>query len=281
MKNNCVILYHLFTGDCLTMYACIRYYLEEYKQVYIFCLKRCSKFINQLYDKHSNINIIVLPDDYEKNKMYYIVPINNISKYLPDIKDYDLIKTGNSFNEDGHIIPEWDKMTYLGEFWRKFYFQANLDYSIRNKYLHINRNCLRELELYNKIIKIYGKNYIFIQDHHHISYSHKGRMVHLNKECIINDNIPIFHPNANFYNEYKNHKFYNLWNKELISDNFLDYCMVLEKAHGIYMMDSSFSNLCAYLDLSNVKFKKLQTKLDYIDYHPMGDFDTWEIKSKF
>jgi hypothetical protein len=48
-----------------------------------------------------------------------------------------------------------------------------------------------------------------------------------------------------------------LWDKDLITNNILDFCMILEKATQINIIDSSFVHLCTYLDLSKVKEKKI------------------------
>lgn len=277
VKENCIILFHLFTGDNLTMYACIRYYSTKYKKVCIFCLKRCEKFVKQLYEKYSNIKILILPDNYETKKLYYNVPLTDLSKYINNIDNYDIIKSGNSFSEDGKIIDEWDKLNKYGEFWKKFYAQVNLPYEIRYKYTDINRNYKKEIDFYEKIKKIYGEKYIFAQDHLSVNYKHAGRQSLLN-ENIINNEIPIFHPNINFYRNHKNHKFYNLWNTDLISDNLLDYCTILERAEKIIMIDSSFCCLCVYLNLENVKEKIIYSTLDLIHYHK--SFKNWIIKNK-
>lgn len=277
MKDNCFILFHLSTGDCLTMYACICHYSKLYKYIYIFCLERNEKFIKQLY-KNKNIIITVIPKiEHNKIELHYAAPLSYINKFLPKLKDFDIIKSGNSFSEDGKIIDEWDKLNKYGEFWKKFYAQVNLPYEIRYKYTDINRNYKKEIDFYEKIKKIYGEKYIFAQDHLSVKYKHAGRQSLLN-ENIINNEIPIFHPNINFYRNHKNHKFYNLWNTDLISDNLLDYCTILERAEKIIMIDSSFSCLCVYLNLENVKEKIVYTNLNYIDYHK--SFKNWFIKNK-
>lgn len=274
MQENCVILFHLSTGDCLTMYACICHYMEMYKNIYIFCLERNAQFIEQLYH-NKNIIITIIPQlEHEKCKLHYAAPLSYISKYIPKLVDYDIIKSGNSFSEDGKITDEWFGMHSVGEFWKKFYYQVKLPYEIRYKYTSINRNYNTETIFYNKIISRYGSKYIFAQDHRSIYYKHKGREKLLN-ENIINDDIPIFHPNINFYENHKTHKFYNLWNENLISNNLLDYCTILENATKIIMIDSSFGCLCVYLNLENVKEKIIYSDLDVIDYHK--NFKDWKI----
>jgi hypothetical protein len=276
MKDNCVILFHLSTGDCLTMYAAICYYAEIYKNIYIFCLERNEIFIKQLYENKNIIIRVISQKEHEKCNLHYAAPLTYISRYTTELIDYDIIKSGNSFDENGNIIDEWNSMNNIGDFWRKFYFQVNLPYEIRYKYTDINRNNKNEKDLYDKIINIYGSRYIFVQDHLAVNYYHKGRRVLLNKDIINNDNdIPIFHPNINFYQDDKEHKFYNLWNKDLISNNLLDYCTLLEKSEKIMIIDSSFGCLCAYLNLSNVKEKIIYSNLNVIDYHK--SFNDWKI----
>jgi hypothetical protein len=222
--ENCIILHHLFTGDCFIMYPCICYYAEKYKNIYIFCLERNETFIKQLYSK-MNVIITVIPQkEHDKCNLPYAAPLSYINKYLPTIKDYNLVKTGNSFSENGKI----------------------------------NRNHERELDFYKKITSIYGKEYIFVHDHRNINYTHKARSVYINKNIINeNEHIPVFHPSVNFYNDHTENKFYMLWDKDLITNNILDFCMILEKATQINIIDSSFVHLCTYLDLSKVKEKKI------------------------
>lgn len=275
MKNNCIILFHASTGDCITMYACICHYATLYKNIYIFCLERNEKFIKQLYQK-MNVIITVVPEkEHKKHKLHYAIPLTYINKYLSLKKDeYDLIKTGNSFREDGTIEPEWNNMKNIGEFWKKFYHQAKLDYSIRYKYTEINRDHEREMQLYNKIVEKYGEKYIFIHDHGHITYDHLGRKSYLNRD-IINNDIPLFHPNINFYKNKLGHKFSKLWSKDLISDNLLDYCTIIERAEKINIIDSVFICLAPYLDLSNVKDKRVKSKLNLKDYDKR--LSSWKV----
>jgi len=250
------------------------YYSEIYTNVYIFCLERNEQFIKQLY-YNKNIIIIVIPQiEHENCQLFYATPLNYINKYIKNLVDYDIIKSGNSFSDDGKIINEWEYMSVYGEFWKKFYHQVNLPYEIRYKYTNINRDYEREENLYNNIINIYGSKFIFFQDHRSFNYNHKGRSIILNRN-ILDDDIPIFHPNINFYENDKQHKFYNLWNENLFSNNLLDYCALLEKSEKIIIIDSSFSCLCCYLNLVNVKEKIVYSNLDLIDYHK--NFKDWKI----
>ena len=256
--ENVVLLFHLSTGDNFTMYALVRHYQELYKNVYIFCLYRNRFFIKQLYEKFSNINIIYIDSNYNS----HMVPNEYLENTIKNISNYDIIKTG-FHNENFNVHPY---------FWRNFYTNIGIPYEIRYKYIDINRNKENEENLYNALIKKYAKNYIFVHDHRNISYIHYD--IRQNVEINRDNETPIFHPNWNYYND-SPHQFYNLWSSDLSSDNLLDYCTIIENAQEIHISDSSFSCLCPYLNLDNVKIKKIYTKYNVRNYH--NSYDNWDI----
>jgi len=254
--DNCICLFHLSTGDNFTVYAMILHYSTIYKNVYIFCLHRNINTITQMYSNYDNIKIQLIDDPNHHNCM---VPNNEIINLQNKLINYDIIKTGC-------MNSNWNSKN--SNSWRYFYKQANLDYELRYKYMNINRNIEREKNFYDKIINKYGNDYIFTHDHRHISYNHYDKR----KDVIINNELPIFHPNINYYNE--NEKYFHLWEIDFIKDNLFDYCMIIENATEIHISDSSFSCLCPYLDLSKVKRKVIYTHFDYIDYH--NSFKDWK-----
>ena len=263
----CIFTFHISTGDNFTMYASVCHFAQKYKNLTIYSLYRNRHTIKQLYNKLSNVKVIVIqeqdynshlvPDDYI-NKSYEYYKHKNYNT-----KNIDIIKCGaNAPNFSGYL------------FWKVFYTQIGLDYNIRYKkrYNIINRNYKREHELYDKVVKKYGYKYIFVHDHRFLdTIFHNAR-----PNVIAPDiNIPIYHPNCNYYDAIdKNNKFANLW-YNFISDNLLDYCMVIEKAYAIYISDSSFSCICPYLNLSHIKDKTIYTNLNVIDYH--SNFTKWTI----
>lgn len=262
MNENIFILFHLSTGDNLTMYALIRYYQQIYNNIYIFSLYRNQLFVKQLYEYYPNIHVIVIEDINYNN---YLVLNYILDEHVNKVGNYDIIKIGGH-NED------WNN-TDLRLFWRKFYENSNLPYEIRYDYNNINRNYENELKLYNLLISKYSNNYIFVHDHRHINYNH----FHIRRNINLDTNIetPIFHPNFNYYTDNSGHIYYNLWSNDLISNNLLDYCMIIENAKEIYISDSSFACLCPYLNLSHIKKKCVYTRLNMVDYH--NSFNDWEI----
>ena len=262
---------HFYTGDCFTMYACVCHFSKIYENIYIFCLERNKEFIQQLYEKF-NVNITVVPKiEHIKCRLAHAAPESYIKRYM-NIEDYDVIRTGCSFRDDAAIAEDWiDFKKTIKNFWRIFYKQANLDYEIRYDYMKINRNLEKETEFYNKIVSIYGSKYIFLHDHRSINGKHsRNRVI---KGLYLDEDIPVFHPNINYYES--DNKFYNLWTEKLISDNILDYGLIMEKAFIIDIVDSSFSCYCPYLNLENVSKKIVRTDLDMVDYH--NSYKDWKL----
>jgi hypothetical protein len=255
MAKNVVVLFHLSTGDNFTMYAMILYLTTIYENVYIFCLHRNYETITQLYELHPKIHICKC----DINHNVCNVPNNTLNYYCSTITDYDVIKTGRHNS----------KWVNNNIFWKGFYSVVNIDYNLRYVYTSINRKYEKENTLLNKIKNIYGEKYIFVHDHRNYDYKHNS----IRPNVIINSELPIFHPNYNYYNDNTTNSFFGYWNSSFYLNNLFDYCAVIENAEEIHISDSSFSCLCPYLDLSKVKKKVIYTNFDIIDYHE--SFKNW------
>jgi hypothetical protein len=255
MPKNVFVLFHLSTGDNFTMYALILHLRTLYENVYIFCLHRNSETIKQLYELHTNIHICVCDINYNS----CTVPNDTFYHYLSLVNDYELIVTG--FNDKNWINTS--------KFWRSFYSHINFDYNMRYNFTSINRKHETEITLLNKVKDIYGSKYIFVHDHRNYYYNHYS----CRNNVIINSEMPIFHPNYNYYHVNTSHPFFSYWNSSFYLNNLFDYCSIIENAEEIHITDSSFSCLCPYLDLSKVKKKVIYTNLDMTDYH--NSFSDW------
>jgi hypothetical protein len=256
MDKNCIFLFHLSTGDNFTMYAAVRHFQKIYKDVFIFCLYRNRYTVTQLYHPYDNVRIITIDETYNS----CVAPPKLIEHFKSEIKNYDLFVTG------------YHDPNFVGDrFWEKFYDQLHLPYRMRYDYKDIHRNKERELNLYNAIVSKYGEKYIFLHDHRNIKYKHYHERANVHVES----DMPVFHPNINYYSDSENNCKYHLWSSEFLSDNLLDYCTLIENATEIHISDSAFSCLTPFLDLKNVKKKCIHTSLDVIGYH--DDYINWEI----
>lgn len=257
MDKNCIFLFHLSTGDNFTMYAAVRHFQKIYKDVFIFCLHRNRHTVMQLYQPYDNVRIITIDETYNN----YVAPPQLINNLKSQITNYDLFMTG--FHDP----------TFVGNdgFWEKFYDQLHLPYRMRYNYEDINRNKERELTLYNAIVSKYGEKYIFLHDHRNIAYNHYAERANV----YVESDVPVFHPNINYYHGLENNCHGHLWSSEFMSDNLLDYCTLIENATEIHVSDSAFSCLTPFLDLKNVKKKCIHTSLNVIGYH--DEYRNWEI----
>jgi hypothetical protein len=257
MDKSCLFLFHLSTGDNFTMYAAVRHFQKIYKDVFIFCLYRNRYTIKQLFQPYNNIHIHIILDENHNN---CLAPEQLINQYKFKLHNCDLF-------ESGFYVADFDGRN---GFWEQFYNQLNLPYKIRYDFEDINRNKERELTLYNSIVSVYGKNYIFLHDHRNIKYKHNNERGNV----YVDSDFPVFHPNFNYYHQSENN-YKDLWNSEFLSDNLLDYCTLIENATEIYISDSAFCCLMPFLDLQNVKKKCIHTDYDLESYHEK--FKSWEI----
>ena len=250
MNNKCIIIPHLSLGDLFIINSIIRYYTLIYNNVYFLCKKKNIKSINKIFSDNNSI-IPICIDIIED-----IIPNNHFiyEKY----KNYDIIKLG-LHNNNWYVLKSDIIVGDLPySFFKTFYKQLDLNYDIRYKYEKINRNYDSEIFFFNKVMKNYGK-YIFIHDNSiNLQDNNSNNKLSIKNIKIENNMLSIFHPNMNYYDEQS--KFYNLW-LNIISDNILDYCKIIENSEEIHVIFSSFLNLCMYLDLSNVKKKYIYTNI--------------------
>jgi len=249
---------HLGCGDMFTMISAIRYFsLFMYDEIKIVVLEKFLPIIQQIYKDDPTIsfypiqNVFMLCPNYgarikNREELYRITQEGNYDLFL-----IGMHKLG--FNYD------WDNFV-ANSFYKQFYQDLGLDFSIFSKFNYINRNPERERELLkNAIPKEFQNNYIF---------THDG--------C---DNtktfaIKAFDPKDMFvYDANKQYSEKFKWSGRL-SDNIIDYSLLIENATEIHIVDSAFSCLSMKLNLSNVKRKVVyaKTKVDYTDY-----FEGWTI----
>lgn len=269
-----ILLHHLCTGDNFTMFPVMNELAAKYHRLYIFVLPRNLLTVQQLVSGMKNITLVMVdvwccvPNIIVEN-VHQLIMSNNHDVTI------EVISTGS------HNPLSWANSKL--EYYRTFYQQAQMDWdTIRYKYQNLPRCYDKEGKLLNDIRKRYGEKYIFIHDHR-IDMSFKFRHPIPRQEIVVGynpGNLPIFHPNFNYYLSPFNAEHHNKWTPDLISNCLMDYCSVLENATEIHINDSSFCALCPYLDLSRVKVKRIvlqeYTKEAIMDYHRC--YQNWDIQ---
>ena len=233
-----LLLYHMGLGDNLTMNGAVRYLSLFYDTIEIVVE---PKFINTVKTVYSDDNRIVI-----KSRVYL-----NLGK------DIDMVHNNNiqvTYENNGYTVlrcglyhDKYDFSKGMECFYKQFYTDIGLNFTIFDEYAYINRNRVAENITYNEIVTV--EKYAFIHD----------RIDAYQYSLEIYDTVttlPIYRPN----NKY----------------NLLDYCKIIENSTEIHVIDSSFSCLAVKLDLSNVKVKIVYSrsgKTNYDDY-----FKGWTIK---
>jgi hypothetical protein len=253
MNKNCIFAYHMGAGDGFTMYAAVMHYQKIYDEVNIFCLHRYRHTFAQLYEPFTNVKVNIVNDVVYP---HINLMINLIQNYRPPhsyLKPFDLFLCGNFHS----LFNGSDR------FWEGFYNHLQLPYKIRYDHMQINRNKEREMKLYNEVVSKFGEKYIFLHDHrNHDTNEH----FHVRPNICVESELPVFHPNFNYHAEPQD-KYHHLWTPDLISDNLLDYCTLIENATEIHIRDSAFSCLAPFLDLKNIKKRCVYTTYDIAHYH--------------
>jgi hypothetical protein len=245
MINKCLIYGNLNICNLFEINGIIRYYSNIYDEIYVVCK-------NNYYNSACNIfldnkKIIILSLDIQDE-------IINNDHYIFDYYKNNIINLILDNSNDKHY--------HIG---KNYYNKANLDYSLRYRYEKINRNHIFENKFYEKIMKKYNNNYIFINDYTSYNY----------KKINIYSKLPIYHPKINYYEDDKYSNFYDYWNNES-SDNILDYCKILENAYEIHLAYNEFFCLANFLNLYNVKNKYIYTDIVNIkDYYE--NLKDWKI----
>jgi hypothetical protein len=263
INKNCILMYHMGAGDGFTMYAAVMHYQKIYDEVNIFCLHRYRHTFAQLYEPYANVKVNFVDDVVFPHTNFITNLI--LQTYKPPqsyLKPFDLFLCGNY-----HSLFEGSN-----GFWERFYDHLQLPYTMRYDYTQINRNKEREMKLYNDVVSRLGEKYIFLHDHrNHNDNSH----FYIRPNIYVESELPVFHPNFNYHTNSED-KYHHLWTPDLISDNLLDYCTLIENATEIHIRDSAFSCLAPYLDLKNVKKKCVYSNYDLVHYHNSYAHD-WNI----
>ena len=152
-------------------------------------------------------------------KQYYV----SVCSMYSDINNLNIIEVDDDKFVETFLCDKQDELIQIGfhhmsynkfKFDEDFYQQLNVPFNYRWELFKINRNKEKELELFKKY-DITENNYIFLHDD-------SSRNYNINKDLIINENLKVITPIIDYTN------------------NILDYCYILENAHELHFMDSSF-----------------------------------------
>jgi hypothetical protein len=198
------IYHHLGLGDHIICNGLVRYFHKEHNGCKLFCYPHNKKNVEYMYRDLNNFELVIINSDFEADS--YIAQ-NGLS---------DTIKVG--FDRLPEFMPP-------STFDVAFYQIANLDFSIRLSYFHIERDLKREEELLERLNPT-GDKFIFIHDDASRGFKIDESRIESNYKKIYNDNSILL----------------------------FDYITLLDKAEEVHVMQSSFKDLINSYDLRNTKF---------------------------
>ncbi len=221
---------HIGCGDMFTFISAIRYLsFFVYDEIQIVVNLKFLQTAKQIYSDDPSIsfypisNVHLLSPQFGNKSMNRKIILDHCTK--EDMTPLLIGMHSFDFNHD------WAKFTAY-PFYRKFYEELNVPFTVFNELTYFNRNPEKELEVFRKAIpEAYRENYIFV---------HNVNVLSLPIEQTSNEPF-LYDPNKQITFKYE-------WSG-VLSNNLIDYSLLLENASEIHIMDSSFSCLARILSL--------------------------------
>lgn len=213
--KKCIFHGHTESGDQLTNIGIVRYLSTIYDQVTVVSKSGNTNLVKSLYIDDPCIQVIVRDTCYHRRTDLSDIP-QDVTKMLTGI-------FGNG----------WMSTT---PFYDCFYKQLSIDPSYRFLYNYLPRDLEAETKLCEKILPKDCTKYVFV---------HARDGVHFNNRWD-NDTF-VFSVGYNIYPE--GHKWHSQWNKETGNLLLLSYCLLMERADVVFVSDSAFYCLSAYLNM--------------------------------
>jgi len=251
-QKRCLLLGHLGMGDMITMIGAVRYLSIYYDEVLVVVFQKYAESVRLMYKDDPSITFLEVEDDKDISPAYGCDP-TVLESYSPR---YEILKCG--FHKGS--------LKSLSHFYKQFYTDIGLDWSVRVNYGHVHRNLTEELRVYQEVTK-HHPTYIFVHDYpsHDIS-----------SKLIYRDEL-VFNVNRNAYSS--SHTNYFVWDKHFAKENLCHFGHLLEHAEEIHVADSAFFCYCAYLDLSRVKKCVVYVRSNYYNVEDyINPNATWEIR---
>lgn len=240
--NNTILLHHLGYADLFSCNGLVNYYSETRENIKILVDTHDKKeILDYMYFHLPQVSCELAEISIEKNldetclkchtsnqmgkcpRGYEYCSYVNWSKYQHD----EIIKVG-AFHE----YKSWENFRKNEEnisFSHSFYTYNKIDIENRINKFAINRNKLREEQIFQNYTELNGSEYSVIHEDH--------------KRHIIIDRIYI-----------KTENIYNLDSKSKI---FLDQIGIIENASELHFIDSSYSVLIYFLSFYSEKIKNI------------------------
>lgn len=218
---------HLGLGDQIVNNGLVNIFLEKFKNVILVVKEPNLESLKNMYSYTNKIIFYTVQHDMEISPRYGF----DINKFLDIIKESGFY----FFLQSSHRIVSSPQL--LGNcFSKSFYLEIGLDPSLRYDKFKMERNFEKEMDYYNRFIKLYGKDYIII-------HQDKSRGFLLD-ETKISSNSKNSSAARYYIGETDSFKL----------DNLFDFGIIFEKSSELHLMPSSISIYCDHLNLTGELF---------------------------
>ena len=227
-KHKAFFYGHLGLGDMFWLCGAVRYLSTCYDEVLVVCKTRNEKNVRLMYSDDPTIHILAIEDDH------ILLPFQQVKKKYFENLGYSIYCCG--FHT---ALPRLYEFPYC------FYDDLGIPRDYMKKYFYVPT--VPESDTLFKTIASINETYRLIHQQ-----SSNGRMPiweTLNRKY---PNELILDINENHYPE--GHRYHDVAQK-VVNQPLLHYKTLLEKAHGIHVLESSFYCFATHLDLTKVNEK--------------------------
>jgi len=239
-------------GDMISMSPSIRYYANNYDNIYLVSKLRYFDNCMKLYEDLDNVNILSLSLEANDNENRERLEINQFLNNFGE--EYDLLTSG--IYKQNHA--SFDRLP------DNFYVDLGLDLDIYETHFSLSENIYNNKQ-FDKIIQNY--DYIFVCG--------KTSLEDYTEKIIskIDSDTLLLNPSKNLYDI--DHDYYEIA-KSAVGHPIFDYVPLIQNSKEIHLIASSFSILSKFVAPQNIK------KYLY-NYHKCGlsssFFKGWDIQN--
>lgn len=209
-KGKLLILPHMGLGDTIITCGMVRYFASMRERVIYVCKERYAKATTQLFADLPNVDLLVVKDDPDISPAF---GADGMVLALYEAEGYTILRLG-LHSENRH---SWDNRKAI--FSHQFYLDVQLPPSLSHTMFSFPRNVQAEEALYKRVVRAHGTKYVVL--HEDVS---RNLVV---DRALLPSNISV----------------YNVHDRDIRSDNLLDYALVLQNAHALHFIDSCFGLL--------------------------------------
>lgn len=235
-----ILLMHMGLGDHIVMAPAVFEVSKQTEKLYIPCKSIYLDALKSIYGELKNLELIPITSTTDMRVLGS--EIQRVLGELHEKGEQLAIAATGMYNANA---------TPLHSFPGAFYKDIGLDFMKCRKGFQWRKAQTSPLL---DIIKQLNLGHMFVHD---ISSTQKGERISDDVFKDAGENIIVLNPDRNMYKS--NHPFYYL--AELAvrkpSQSILDYIPIMERAVGLYLIDSCYFCMSSFMDLSAIKIKNV------------------------